>query len=430
MRSASRFQFSRFFGDRRGNVAIMFTVAIIPVLGAIGTAVDYARATQVRAKLQAAADSAILLAVGRTEITSDARSARKKAEAFYAAQAALLGVPDSTIKIRVSDASTGRTATATFSAGVKTEFAKFVGLNTLDVAGVAKAAGPVATYIDFYLLLDNTPSMGVAATPSDVTKMVANTPDKCAFACHDTSDANNYYKLAKTLGVQTRIDVVRQATEKLMDTAAGTEIVSDQFRMAIYQFANSCGTSGPTTITPLTGSLSSAKTAASKIDLMTMPYQGYNNDQCTDFDGVATALNLAISAPGAGTVSAPQKYVFLVSDGVSDAYYPATCAKPTTNGRCQEPFKPVNCTLMKSRGIKVAVLYTTYLALPTNGWYNSWIDPFNKGPYGPSTNSEIAKNMEACASPGFFFEVSPTQGIAEAMDALFKKAVSQAHLTQ
>ena len=38
--------------------------------------------------------------------------------------------------------------------------------------------------------------------------------------------------------------------------------------------------------------------------------------------------------------------------------------------------------------------------------------------------------MEACASPGFYFEVSPTQGIADAMDALFKKAVSQARLTQ
>jgi hypothetical protein len=42
-------------------------------------------------------------------------------------------------------------------------------------------------YIDFYLLLDNSPSMGVGATPADVAKMVNNTPDACAFACHDTS---------------------------------------------------------------------------------------------------------------------------------------------------------------------------------------------------------------------------------------------------
>ena len=75
-------------------------------------------------------------------------------------------------------------------------------------------------YIDFYLLLDNSPSMGVGATPADVTTMVNNTPDKCAFACHDLSNANNYYNLAKSLGVTTRIDVLRTATQQLMDTAA------------------------------------------------------------------------------------------------------------------------------------------------------------------------------------------------------------------
>jgi len=42
---------------------------------------------------------------------------------------------------------------------------------------------------------------------------VANTPDQCAFACHDLSASpNDYYGLAKKLGVQMRIDVMRQAT--------------------------------------------------------------------------------------------------------------------------------------------------------------------------------------------------------------------------
>ena len=61
--------------------------------------------------------------------------------------------------------------------------------------------------------------MGVGATTSDITTMVNNTADKCAFACHDKSDPNNYYNLAKTLGVTTRIDVLRTATQQLMDTA-------------------------------------------------------------------------------------------------------------------------------------------------------------------------------------------------------------------
>jgi hypothetical protein len=85
---------------------------------------------------------------------------------------------------------------------------------------------------------------------------------------------------------------------------------------------------------------------------------------------------------------------------------------------------------MKNRGVKIAVLYTTYLQLPTNPWYMTWIDPFNAGPWGPSPNSQIAQKMQACASPGFYFEVSPTQGISEAMNTLFAKAVMDARISK
>ena len=69
----------------------------------------------------------------------------------------------------------------------------------MTVTGTSTSTTNMPLYIDFYLLLDNSPSMGVGATPADVTKMVNNTSDQCAFACHDLNDNNNYYKLAKTL---------------------------------------------------------------------------------------------------------------------------------------------------------------------------------------------------------------------------------------
>ena len=84
---------------------------------------------------------------------------------------------------------------------------------------------------------------------------------------------------------------------------------------------------------------------------------------------------------------------------MADATYPSS--QPTAGGgRCQEPLTVDNCTTLKSRGIQIAVLYTTYLALPSNPWYMTWIDPFNQGPFGPSPNSQIAQNMQSCASPG------------------------------
>jgi hypothetical protein len=139
--------------------------------------------------------------------------------------------------------------------------------------------------------------------------MVNNTSDQCAFACHDLDDNKNYYKLAKTLGVTTRIDVLRSATESLMDTAKATQTYSSQFRMAIYDFGASAGAAGLRALFSLSSSLSSAKSAAGNIDLMTVNGQNDNNDQDTQFTNIFPAMNSAISAPGPGTSSAPQKYL-------------------------------------------------------------------------------------------------------------------------
>ena len=88
--------------------------------------------------------------------------------------------------------------------------------------------------------------------------------------------------------------------------------------------------------------------------------------------------------------------------------------------RCQEPLITSYCDTLKSRGIKIAVLYTTYYPLPTNDWYNSWISPFQ---------SQIASNMESCASTGMFFQVTTDGDITAAMQALFAQAIATARLT-
>ena len=225
--------------------------------------------------------------------------------------------------------------------------------------------------------------------------------------------------------------MLRSATQQLMDTAAATETYSNQYRMAIYDFGASSKTIGLRALFSLSSSLSSAKTAAGNIDLMGVygNNDSYTADKDTQLSTVLPAINSAISTPGSGTSASPQKYLFFVSDGVADEYNTG-CLKPKASGsRCQSPINPALCTTLKNRGIKIAVLYTTYLALPTNSWYNSWIAPFNAGPYGPSPNSEIALNMESCASPGLYFEVSPTQGISQALNALFQKAVADARIS-
>jgi Flp pilus assembly protein TadG len=426
----------RFCRAERGNVMLTFALTLIPLMGAVGAAVDYSRANNYRSQLQAAADAA---AVGSVAISSPAVTAASTmskdgsipdgvTDALKIFNSQLIGKTSwfknlkSSAKVTLKNGTI--TSVVTFSANVPTSVMGLFGKNNINISGSATAATGGATYIDFYLLLDNTPSMGVGATTADINKMVANTPDQCAFACHELATyPNDYYSKAKSLGVKMRIDVLRDATKTLMDTAKATENNSNQFGMAIYTFGTSCTNTGLSTVQTLTSNLNTAKTAAGDIDLMTVPYQGYNNDQCTNFDDVLSDVNSAISTPGNGSkASSPQKYLFFVADGVNDANNPASCSKPVQGGtRCQEPIDTSFCTTIKNRGIKIAVLYTTYLPLPTNDWYNTWISPFQ---------SEIPTKMQSCASPGLYFEVSPSQGISDAMNALFKKAVAQAHLTQ
>ena len=67
--TAMRRLISNFCGNERGNVAVIFGLAAIPILGVTGVAVDYTRASHFRSILQSAVDASAL--AGATE-TSDA----------------------------------------------------------------------------------------------------------------------------------------------------------------------------------------------------------------------------------------------------------------------------------------------------------------------------------------------------------------------
>lgn len=443
-------QISRFRRAKGGNVAIIFALTLVPIISSVGCAVDYSRAAQVRSKLQSAIDAASVGSVAKTSpafiaagsMSSDGPIAVGVTDAvriFNGNMTGQTGYTLNSISAAVAKSSGTVTSTVQFSADVPTTFMSIVGRTAMTVTGTSNGIVTMPLYIDFYLMLDNSPSMGVGATPTDIAALMAATASKtvdpnCAFACHDISDPNNYYNLAKSLGITTRIDVLRTATQKLMDTATQTQTYSSQFRMAIYDFGASSSTQGLRRLFSLSSSLSSAKTAAANIDLMSVNGRNENYDKDTPLTNSFASINLEIGAPGSGTSAGPLKYLFFVSDGVADENNPAclkTMNDPVYWGyiapRCQSPINPALCTVLKARGVKVAVLYTTYLSVGDT-WYNSWIAPFNVGPYGPSVNSEIAINMKSCASPGFYFEVSPTQGISDAMNALFQKAVSDARI--
>jgi Flp pilus assembly protein TadG len=416
-------QLRRFRHDEGGTMAMMMGLAVIPLIFSVGAGVDYGSANMVKSKLDSVADTAALSAVDHLAISGTAAAAQTTAANTFNAEAVnLSNVTITNVSATVADSTSGRTAVVNYTATKSNIFMAALGIPSTTITGQATAAAGLSTYIDFYLLLDNTPSMGVGATTADINTMVNNTSDQCAFACHDTSNSSNYYDLAKKLGVTMRIDVLKSATQSLMNNATTIETLPNQYRMAVYTFGTSAANAALTNVVALTSNLSGAESSVNTIDLMTVSGQNQNNDQDTNYEAIIPAINTAIPSPGPGTQTSPQKVLFFVSDGVADENNPNSCSEQTVSGaRCQEPINDALCTAIKNRGIQIAVLYTTYLPLPTNAWYNQYI--------GPMSN-DISPQMQSCASPGLFFAVSPTQGISDAMTALFQNAVMTARLVK
>jgi hypothetical protein len=214
------------------------------------------------------------------------------------------------------------------------------------------------------------------------------------------------------------------ATQSLMSSAQAMEGSSNQqYQVAIYTFNNS----GLNTIQLLTPNLANAEKAAANINVLEVYSNNWltntnnNNDTDTNFETAMSQINTLMPLPGTGTPSStPQEVLFIVSDGVDDEVS-SSCSAALDGSRCQAPFSTSWCTTVKNRGIQIAVIYTEYLPLPTNTWYNDWIAPFQ---------SQIGPNMQSCASPGMFFTVTTDGDITAAMQTLFQQAVAAARLTK
>jgi Flp pilus assembly protein TadG len=421
----------RFIGDRKGNVAIIFAFSLMPIALLTGMGIDYTVATQKKAMLDAAADAAALSAVTPAMMAQNSTASITAATNMFNSQVASipgLNYVSQNLSVNAVDNGLKRTVTVTYTASSPNAFAGVLGRQAWSLGGSSQATASVAPNIDFYLLLDNSPSMAIAATTAGINTMVANTAAQggCAFACHESNpSADNLgnpggidnYNLAKNLGVVTRIQNLNAATQSLMDTATTTmNNYRSTYRMAIYTF----NTGGAKTITALTSSMSTAKSLAASIDVLQVYKNNWltsassNSDEDTDFEAAIANMNTTMPNPGTGmAASTPQEVLFVVSDGVDDSN--------VGGSRNQALFNTSMCTTIKNRGIRIAVLYTTYLPLPTNSWYNTYISPFQP---------QIAGNMQGCASPGLFFQVSTDQDISAAMNALFQQAVATARLTQ
>ncbi|MBA3898529.1 MAG: hypothetical protein H0X36_15665 [Sphingomonadaceae bacterium] len=423
--------------DTRGNVLMLTGLAVIPLVAATGMGIDYSRAARLQTKLNAAADAAALAAVSQPMMVKTDDEANSFATFIFNQQAgadhdASYNAANLTITITHTGAvSSNRIATVTYTADSHNFFGNFVGTPTTTVGGTSQANATRAPNIDFYMMLDTSPSMALPATSAGITQMVSATGG-CAFACHQTTlnadylvdgsgNRISYYTYAKTHNISLRTDLVPTAVSDLTQVAKDAAINNHaNYRMALanfdYKYNNIVG---------VPSDLDFVKTKVPNATLL--PYCQNNqricgtgdNDTATDY---TTALGGALlglpGTAGNGTNDVgdtPQAILFLITDGMRDE---------NSGGRKMGPMPTAQCTTVKNRGVRIAILYTRYLPESAS---DSWSQTNVRAPFLDPAD-KITPALTDCASPGLLYTVSTDGDISAALAALFRQAIATAHL--
>jgi Flp pilus assembly protein TadG len=495
----------RLLRNRRGNVSIMYAlVAPVLVFGG-GAAIDYGRAAQIHTKLNAAADAAALAALTPAMLQQTTTVAQAAAvNMFNGLTENLPGLTANATKVTVTVAAGAtpltRNVTVSYSTSVNTIFAQVLRVNALPVSGLSEASAQAPPNIDFYVLLDNSPSMALPATQAGITQMQNLTTKEitggCAFACHQantgttqtdtiynpcadgtspnvtatvngTSYSNAFcnvskhgaqldnYALARKNNITLRLDELNSGVSTLLQTASSTAqstvfATPPKYRFSIYSMDN-LWQIGLNQLMALTSSYSTGWTSASaNFGVMEM---WANNSLCTtsactaggstspsgdvatNYDNSLKTLSqtTSIPNPGNGTNQAgdtPQEVLFIVTDGVEDEQSGGLRLEQTINdlagdssGVSGDGNAPGTnwCTAIKNRGIKIAILYTDYLAVPANPWYETHISSFQP---------KIGAALQACATPGLFYDAGlDSTNLGADLVKLFNAASQSGYLT-
>jgi Flp pilus assembly protein TadG len=278
------------------------------------------------------------------------------------------------------------------------------------------------------------------------TKTISNTAvrSKCADAngydtCVYNADGTfvDTYWYAQNQGISLRVTAEKEAVSDLMTLATSYAAKNKRtYQAALYTFDHVANI-GTSKVAALTKDLASVATAASKIELATVNdkqaggcpltgcVNGSNNYLFTSFYGI---LNKMLNGPdglpsksGKGTDAAgdtPQAYFFLVTDGMSD--------EDIGSGRTRAQMQQAQinqCTAIKSRGVKIAVLYTEYTTASVQD-----DEPVQRG-IANAAIPNIAPALASCASsPDLFYTVHTDESISDALQLLFTKAIQSARL--
>ena len=440
----------RFAGEKSGNIATIFALSLIPILGFAGMAVDYTRGYQINASINNIADAAALSAVAKQSLSPGQSTAQQIVTAqnvalkTFNSLAAQSGVAVSSVSAVGAYSSGALTITVNYTASAPASFGQLFGVSQYNIGGTAVAQGGTPKYIDIYVLVDSSTSMGVGATLADQLIM-ANTPGvNCMFACHQ----NGTDTLARNAGATLRFDVVRSALQQVLTQAQATMAQTQSvIRFGVYSFATNFQTE-----VDITANYAQIRQAATNMQL-SGSHAGTNTYKALN------ALRAKIGPVGDGyTQAAPLSFVILATDGTGNAtdnspanWFPSADFYPSyTQIPAFAPFPhavpdqnhpemeiegvdPAWCQQFKDMNVSVMTMVTPYIVpTPTNG--GSAADASDKRVIyiRDMLLPIIPGQMQACASdPAYYYSASSPAEVQAAMANLLRAAVTKvARLSQ
>ncbi len=231
---------------------------------------------------------------------------------------------------------------------------------------------------------------------------------------------------APTHAITLRVDSVGKAVRNLLQTAVATQTLQNQYRIGLYPFIVNMMQAAE-----LSSNLSTATTVANQLGDVYLD-SGLSNPQTsamgsggTHFENVFPGLANYVKTVGNGSSAAqPKPFVFIVTDGADDNQVYSNGS--WTGAQPQEPNNFGYCQYAQSVGVTVAILYIPYQPIfnPNASFANNEDGRVN------NIIPSIPGDLQACASPGFFFTANSDSDINNAMQAMFAQALQAARLTQ
>lgn len=427
--------------DRLGAVAILTAITAPLLLMVVGFALDYGYASYLNTRLAKATDAAVLAASSQTAATTVGGYANTAGLQTYGVsifnenmrQLGLSGV-SFTLDV-ASDGSGGVVVTGAYSYAAKMFFGRLLRMSSFPLSGSAKSTAHPTTYVNYFILVDVSSSMGIAATQADMAKLWNATAAQgytfsrqdgskgCVFACHlvQQGHAQSSYTTARQAGVTLRIDAAVSAIQNIIAQAANIAGKTKNISFGLYLLQKNPDTgklvvrltdpAGSNYAQPI-NNYSQLATKAATIDLGSTDGRGD-----TDLNAELSYFNSILPSNGSGaSATAPLNYVVLITDGVSDSVLYSCGVSPS----CVSAMDPNYCNALKQKAT-VGVIYTTYLTIyqdntpPTLDKLYDYLKMQNVVP-------SLRPNLQACASSSdLFFEATEGPEIVARMQDLFNK---------